>query len=143
METREWRSGEYATSIHQVFYLFTPFDGQQYSLSPMSIPSLDEIASSSDSDWVTPQSEITRLLVECFRQVPQVASICAQFGSDGITIWTLLSEYDREAREAVYKKEMEMCDRLGACDFDFRVSTVALVSPSELVDTGSIEIFKR
>ena len=143
MEARVWGSGNYSPSIHQVFYLFTPIDGEHYSLSPMSVPSVDEIAFSLDSDWVVPEREITRILVESFKQVPEVASICAQFRSDGIAIWTLLSAYDRDAREAVYKREMEICDRLGSCDFDFRVSTVDLVSPYELVQSGSREIFRR
>ena len=109
----------------------------------MMIPSVDKLASSSDSDWIGSQMEIVNILVESFRQVPQVASICATFRSDGVTIWTLLSTYDRDAREAVYKREMGICNHLGSCDFDFRVSTVELVSPEEMIDAGSLEIFRR
>ena len=143
IEPRAWKVGDYSPSIHQVSYLFPQIDGKQYSLSPMSIPSIDEIASSFNSDWIDSKMEITNILVESFKQVPQVASICAIFESDGVTIWTLLSAYDREAREAVYKREMEICERLGSCDFDFRVSTVELVSPEEMTSTGALEIFKR
>ena len=142
IEPRAWKVGDYSPSIHQVIYLFPRIDGKQYSLSPMSMPSVDEISSSVDSDWIDSKMEIANILVESFKQVPQVVSICATFGS-GVTIWTLLSTYDREAREAVYKREMEICERLGSCDFNFRVSTVELVSPEELISTGSLEIFGR
>jgi hypothetical protein len=96
-----------------------------------------------DGEWIEPQREIIRLLVESFRQIPEVASICAQFSPEGIAIWTLLKEYDRDAREAVYVKELELCEYLGGCDFDFRVSSIDLVTPGELVESGSREIFKR
>ena len=140
-EARVWNGGDYSLSVQQV--LHTLNDGSQYPMSPMMIPSVDKLASSSDSDWIGSEMEIANILVESFRQVPQVASICATFRSDGVTIWTLLSTYDRDAREAVYKREMGICNRLGSCDFDFRVSTVELVSPEEMIDAGSLEIFRR
>ena len=98
---------------------------------------------SENSDWVYPDQEIARVLVEVFKQVPQVESICAQFGPEEITIWTLLESYDREAREKVYGKELEVCRLLGIYDFDFRVTSIKLVSPGELVSTGSHEIYRR
>src|SRR5688572_8219403 len=58
---------------------------------------------SDEGVWIGPEQQVTRILVESFKQVPQVKSICAQFDADGITIWTLLESYDREAREKVYE----------------------------------------
>ena len=82
------------------------------------------------------------LLVKAFQEVPQVQSICAQFGP-AITIWTLLESYDREAREHIYQKELEICQSLRIYDFDFRASSVDLVSPEELIRAGSREIYRR
>ncbi len=141
IEPKVWNSGDYSLSVYQV--LHTLNDDRPYPMNPMMIQSVDRLAYSSDSDWISSEMEISNILVESFKQVPQIASIYATFKSDGITIWTLLNTYDRDAREAVYKKEMEICNRLGSCDFDFRVSTVELISPKEMIDTGSREIFSR
>lgn len=99
--------------------------------------------SSGYAQWVDPERQITHILRESFRQVPQVESICAQFNQDGIIIWTLLDSYDRSAREKVYEKELEICSELRICDFDFRVTSIELVSPAELTKGGFIELFRR
>lgn len=96
-----------------------------------------------NSDWIYPEQEVTRILVDSFRSVPQVKSICATFGPHDITIWTLLDGYDREAREKVYGKELEICRTLGIYDFEFRATSIDLICPEELVGTGSHEIYKR
>jgi hypothetical protein len=96
-----------------------------------------------DAKWVTPQDEVTNILAESFARIPQVKSICAQFNGEIITIWTLLESYNREARNRVYEKELEICERLRFYDFDFRATSIELVSPDELKKAGSVEIFKR
>jgi len=144
LAAKAWTSGPASIAMRGVLYAFAPAksDAPQYCLNEINTieiqASLDET-----SDWIVPEHEVIRLLVEAFKQVPQVSSICAQFGSDGIAIWTLLREYDRDARQAVYEKELQLCEGLGACDFDFRVSSIDLVTPEELVQAGSREIFKR
>ncbi len=95
------------------------------------------------SEWIGPDQQIANILVKQFSAIPDVISICAQFGPGEMVIWTLLGTYDREARDCVYRKEMEVCETLNLYDFDFRVSTVELVSPSELVKGGFREIFHR
>jgi hypothetical protein len=96
-----------------------------------------------NSSWIYPDQEITKILVEKFKQVPQVKSICAQFCPEEITIWTLLDSYDRTAREKVYEKELEICELLRIHDFDFRVTSIELVDPDELIRTGSYQIYRR
>ena len=94
-------------------------------------------------DWITPDHEVVKILVKEFNQVPQVNAICAQFGSEEITIWTLLESYDRSAREMVYEKELNICRQLSIYDFDFRVTSIELVSPDDLIRTGSFKIYGR
>jgi len=96
-----------------------------------------------DSDWVKPEQEITRILVESFQTVTEVESICAQFGPEEITVWTLLRSYDRKARSKVHDKELEICNSLNVYDFDFRVTSIELVSPDELCRGGLRELYKR
>jgi hypothetical protein len=95
------------------------------------------------SEWVPPEQEVKLILVNLFKAIPQVKSICAQFGAEEIIIWTLLESYDREAREKVYEKELEVCAMLRLYDFDFRVTSIDLVSPDELIRSGSHEIYRR
>jgi hypothetical protein len=101
------------------------------------------ITSSESLRWVGPNQQVSRILVDVFKKIRQVKSICAQFGPEEIIVWTLLESYDRKARERVYKKELEICRRLGVQDFEFRVTSFDLVSADELVSTGSHEIYRR
>ena len=96
-----------------------------------------------ESEWVPPEQEVKLILVNLFKSIPQVKSICAQFGAEEIIIWTLLESYDRKAREKVYEKELEVCRMLRLYDFDFRVTSIDLVSPDELIRSGSHEIYRR
>ncbi len=93
--------------------------------------------------WIFPEHQLARIIVNKFSAVPQVKAICINFGTSGYTVWTLLDSYDREAREKVYEQEMIVCDALRIYDFDFRVTSIDLVSPDELVATGSVAIFRR
>ena len=95
------------------------------------------------SEWVLPERQIGKILVEIFKEVPQVKSICARFSPNEIGIWTILENYDRNAREQVYERELKVCELLSLRDFDFRVTSLDLVSPSDLVRMGSVEIYKR
>jgi hypothetical protein len=128
LEAKEWRQQSFHT-------LPEPY----FPLNPSHVFGMN----SENSDWITPNQEITKILVEEFKQVPEVKSICAQFGSEEITIWTLLESYDRGAREKVYEKELKVCKLLSIYDFDFRVTSIDLVSPDELVRTGSYRIYGR
>jgi hypothetical protein len=60
-----------------------------------------------------------------------------------MTIWTLINSYDRDARETIYEKELKICDLLHIYDFDFRVTSIDLVSPNELIHIGSHKIYER
>jgi hypothetical protein len=101
-------------------------------------------ATTEPSSTAVTRQTVGSLLVELFKAVPEVESICAKFEADGATtIWTLLKTYDRDARDRVYDKELEVCEQLRLCDFDFRVTSVDLVDSDELVATGAREIFRR
>jgi hypothetical protein len=127
----------------------TLVDWKQHSFKTMS--ESYSVVSSEDShvvgmdfgNYIYPDREIKKILVEKFKQVPQVKAICAQLGPDEITIWTLLDSYDRTAREKVYEKELEICELLRVHDFDFRVTSIELVDPDELIRTGSYQIYRR
>lgn len=96
-----------------------------------------------DAIWVWPEQHVARIIAECFGRVPNVRSICAQFGSEGFTVWTLLESRDPEAREQVYEQELKICEMINSHDFDFRVTSIDIVSSDELVKTGFSEIFSR
>jgi len=129
----------------------TLVDWKQHSFQTM--PESYCVVSSEDShvfgmelenyNWIYPNQEITKILVEKFKQIPQVKSICVQFCHEEITIWTLLDSYDRTAREKVYDKELEICELLRIHDFDFRVTSIELVDPDELIRAGSYQIYRR
>ncbi len=128
--------GYFATPHHKL--------GSAVSMSSTGIFSAQMRAENSkNSNWVFPEQQIASILVRLFSDVPQVRSICVQFGSDEMVVWTLLETYDREAREKVYRKELDVCELLQFHDFDFRVSTVDLVAPEQLKRAGLLEIFKR
>ena len=87
---------------------------------------------------------LSRIIADSFKQIPQVRSICAKLGDgDDMTVWTLLESYDRDAREKVYEKELAVCASLHVYDFDFRVTSIALVRPKELVEGGFREVYRR
>ena len=114
------------------------------SMTSVGVSTTDsEVFAPGHSEWVYPGQEVKRILVELFKDISQVKSICARFGSEGITLWTLLESYDREARDKVYEKELEACRMLHIYDFDFRVTSIDLVSPEGLVRTGSHQIYSR
>jgi hypothetical protein len=129
-----------------IFYTFMSSSGSALCMTSIGISSEDRhLVSSSheDSDWIYPEQEIIRILVDHFRSISEVKSICASFGSQEITIWTLLERYDRAARERVYAKELEVCRKLRIYDFDFRATSIDLVSADELVRSGSHEIYRK
>jgi len=141
-----WTSSSHFTPLEKYLLSFTLRSEEENldtSVEHHPEEMLHEIVSTELSDWIFPREEITRVLVEKFRKVPEVKSICAQFGPEEITIWTLLERYDRKAREKVYTKELEICQAFRLYDFDFRVSSADLISPEELVHAGGREIYKR
>jgi hypothetical protein len=118
-----------------IFYTFSPAE-EHLSMSAVGI-------SSGRDDLTLPERQVARILADVLGQIPEVVSICGRFGEDDITIWTLLKFYDRDAREMVYKRELEICRDLQIYDFDFRTTSVSLVNPGELIDSGLRQIFKR
>lgn len=126
-------------------YAFWPeIDDENFRGTTASLSSEDvEIGTSESAQWIHPDQQVSRILVDLFKKVRQVKSICVQFGPEEIMVWTLLESYDRKARESVYKKEMEICRVLRVRDFEFRVTSFDLVSPEELVRNGSHEIYRR
>lgn len=142
LQTQDWKAQSTET-FEGAFYSFVPILGEdQLTFSAIDVVPGD-FSYTDNADWVPPDQEVISILRESFKQISEVQSICAQFDSNGITIWTLLAAPNRTVRESVYKREMEICERLGIYDFDFRVSSVDLVLPSELVTTGFIEVFRR
>jgi hypothetical protein len=145
---REWGSQASCRIPSAPFYafVFNPEGGNRLYMTSVGSHSADlELTSSEseDSEWIRPDQQVLRILVEIFKEIPQVKSICAQFADNEITVWTLLETYDRDARERVYGKELEVCRRLGIYDFDFRVSSVDLVHPEELVRAGAYQVYDR
>jgi hypothetical protein len=141
----DWKQNSFQTTQEQYFYAFG-LSPQNLCMSPVGVSSNDHHIFSGGSDnsgWTVPDQEITKILVEKFKRVPQVKSICAHFFQGEITIWTLLESYNRSAREKVYEKELEICKLVGVYDFDFRVTSIDLVSPDDLVRTGSHQIYRR
>ncbi|MGH7907011.1 MAG: hypothetical protein ACREP6_10315 [Candidatus Binataceae bacterium] len=114
-----------------------------FCMSAIGLLSERLIIPNDNSTWIFPERQIASILVGLFSKVPQVKSICAQFGPEEMVVWTLLDAYDRDAREQVYRKELEVCELLRLYDFDFRVSAIDLVSPQGLIGTGLREIFRR
>lgn len=139
-QVHDWQ----AKNIEAVIANF--FVGPNLAMTPVGVSSRNSCLVSWDSEesgWVRPEQDIKRILVDQFKEVPEVQSICAQFGSDQVTIWTILKEYDREARSKVHAKELQICQKLNVYDFDFRVTSADLVSPQELTHNGWHEIFSR
>jgi hypothetical protein len=93
--------------------------------------------------WIFPEQHVARILATTLGAISQVESVCVHFGRETFTVWTLLKKRDAKARERVYEKEMRLCEALNVHDFDFRVSSIGLVSPDELKKTGLLEIFRR
>lgn len=125
-------------------YAFLLGMASNLSMTPVSVSTTkSDVLEPEHSEWVYPEQEVKRILVDLFKEIPPVKSICARFGSEGITIWTLLESYDRDARDKVYEKELEVCRMLHIYDFDFRATSIDLVSPEELVRTGSHQIYSR
>ena len=126
-------------------YAFSPVSIQadQFCLSEGPFFQEENVSYSGIYEPTGPECEISRILVESFRKVPQVMSIWAKFSDDGIAIWTLLDSYDRAARGEVYKKELYLCQSRRIYDFDFRVTSIDLVSPQQLADNGLKEIYRR
>ena len=144
LQSRSWQSSEFCTSVRSVHYAFTRRDKDPYCLSEIERVQEEDISGPEESEWVPPEQEITKILVESFKEIRQVASICVESSEDGITIWTLLDSYDRVARGKVYEKELHFCRTLRVYDFDFRVTSIDLVSPQELIEGGSSkEIYHR
>jgi hypothetical protein len=138
-ELQDWQSGSSIPTIARPFVIFA--SANQFSMSSIGVES--GLFARFISEWVLPKQEVARIVVEAIRKVPKVQSICAEFRKYEVAIWTLLSDYDREARKAVYEQELEISQQFRLRDFDFRVSSVDLISPDELKRTGSIEIFRR
>ena len=126
------------------FYAFLIGDKDHVTMTPVNVHTTDALViESENAEWVYPEQEIKRLLVDAFEQVPQVQAIYAQLGTDEITIWTLLDSYDREARSRVHERELEVSQTLHVYDFDFRVTSADVVPPEELQGSGMRKIFNR
>lgn len=140
---REWRQPPNFNAVIAQYFVSSMGQDSVF-MSAVAASSEDAIfVDSGESTWIKPEQEIIRLLVEQFKEVPQVHSICAQFGTDEVTIWTILAEYDREARSQIHAKELKICTYLNVYDFDFRVTSADLVSPEELTGNGWREIYRR
>jgi hypothetical protein len=139
MMSIDWKQHSFKTMSESYFYAFWLSHTNLCTVSSED----SHILGDENSSWISPDQEITKILVEDFKQVPQVKSICAYFCPEEITIWTLLDSYDRDAREKVYEKELEICKQLRTHDFDFRVTSIDLVAPDELIRTGAYQIYRR
>jgi len=139
-EARTWRDSSRAVPDNPLYAFYLD---PAICMSPCSIRISETTNSTLDAEWVDLDSTVERLLVKAFCSVPEVCSICVR-REDGTTfVWTLLESYDREVREKVYEKELQICKELRIFDFDFRVTSQDLVSLQELVDSGCHEVFSR
>ncbi len=143
LRTHDWRSGSVQVANGLPHYTFPLDIERSLGMSHKMIVLTNDQLESNRWDWVYPEQEVKRILVDLFKEIPQVKSICTQFDSQEITIWTLLESYDRKAREKVYEKELEVSQKLGLYNFDFRVTSIDLISPDELIRSGSHQIYKR
>ena len=141
----EWLSSSNRIPVGLFHYVFPlGIDKDRWSMSSGGVRTTDSIlVKPVKPEWVGSEQEVKRILVELFKTIPQVKSICAQFDAEEIIIWTLLESYNREAREKVYEKELELCEKLNLYDFDFRVTSIGLISSDELIQSGSHEIYRR
>jgi hypothetical protein len=135
----DWKQHSFKTRSESYFYAF----GLSHANLCVVSSEDSHILGDENSSWISPDQEITKILVEEFKQIPQVKSIYAHFCPEEITIWTLLDSYDRDAREKVYEKELGICKLLRTHDFDFRVTSIDLVAPDELIRTGAYQIYRR
>jgi hypothetical protein len=111
-------------------------------MSSIAISSGQLVANDGNSDWVLPDQEIAKILVNSFSKIPQVKSICALY-RPRMEIWTILNDYDRAARTKVHEKELEMAAYFRLKDFAFRVTSFDLVQPAELESNGFVELYHR
>ena|ERR1700730_17771986 len=143
MKWVDWKQHSFQT-LHEPYSYAFWLSPENLCMSPVGVSSEDRhVFCSENSSWIIPDQEIIKILVGEFKQVPQVKSICAKFGHEEITIWTLLESYNRAARGKIYEKELKICELLRIYDFDFRVTSIDLVSPDDLVHTGSYQIYMR
>lgn len=129
--------------ISYTYWLHEQDETVQVGLSEIPVIKEDHMLEHEYAKWVFPEQEVTKILVESFKEIPEVASICAQYHGSEIVIWTLLDSHDREARSRVYEKELNLCQTLRVYDLDFRATSIDRVSPKQLVDIGSKEIYHR
>lgn len=133
-------------SFRRIFYTYWLHERDetiQVGLSEIPVVKVDDNLEHEYSNWVFPEQEVTKILVESFKEIPEVASICAQYNGSEIVIWTILDSHDRDVRSRVYKKELNLCRTLRVYDLDFRATSIDLVSPKQLVEIGSKEIYHR
>ena len=76
LQPRSWRSSD-RTSVHSVDYAFTPRfmrsqDKGQYCLSESVVFQGESISDSEESEWILPEREIAKILVESFKEIHQV-----------------------------------------------------------------------
>ena len=144
-----WRQGRSAPIAHRVSYAFsagfmgTNDEFSQFCLSESVAFGERSLSFPEEAMWASPKQELSRVLVDAFKEIPQVASICVQFSDEEITVWTLLASHDRAARGLVYDAELSLCQELRIFEFDFRVTFVDLVSSQQLTNAGFKEIFHR
>ena len=147
LQPRPWRPSSFQHVVQRFSYALSIQDKRdeiaQFCPSDSEVFQEEHVSDPEASEWIFPEREITKILVESFAKIPQVVSICAQFNDDEIVIWTLLDSHDRVARGKVYEKELNLCQTLRIDDFDFRVTSIDLVSPQQLIDVGSKEIYHR
>src|SRR5688572_29472182 len=105
LATRIWGTEQFKPTLQGAFYTFMPSNIENVSMSAVGVAAAQAIAESADeaAGWTLPEHDLSWIIANCFKEIPQVRSICAKLG-DGVemTVWTLLESYDRDAREKVY-----------------------------------------
>lgn len=141
LEMKEWETK--ASDTRELAFFSFGADMGVCMTSP-SVVSLERNCSqTSDSEWLDSEVELARIIVGRFKDIPQVNSIFLRFQDDEFLVWTILESYDREARDKIYDRELELCDSLKLDDLDFRVTSKNLMAPDELQDAGYHNIFTR
>ena len=144
LEVTEWKTQSSDTQIHGFFVFGAHLDGHSICMTAVTLLSSDhDCVQTADSEWLNSEVDIARILVKSFSKVPEVNSIFIRFQDDEFLVWTILDSYNREARDKIYDKELEIFDNLKLDNFDFRVTSSDLMSPDELDEAGYHKIFSR
>ena len=143
LKTTDWEARTDAPAPSGYSFCIDLDGGTSLSMTAIAMHSDTQESATSDSKWLEGDVEVSHQLVKLFSQVPEVCAIFIKFQDDEFIVWTILKDYDREARDRIYDRELEICAALRVDNFDFRVTSKDLMSPDELNGAGYFQIFSK